>query len=67
MDGAGNDSELIANRTSARSKRHAGVPEGVIMELQGWKTSAMFRRYCIVNNEDKRRALELVDLAKGQA
>lgn len=48
-------------RTSARAKRAAGVPEGVIMELQGWKTAAMFRRYAIVDNTDKRRALELVD------
>jgi integrase len=54
-------------RTSARSKRAAGVPESVIMELQGWKTSAMFRRYAITNNDDKRRALEAVSLPIGQA
>jgi len=50
-------------RTSARSKRAAGVPEGVIMDIQGWKTAQMFRRYAIVNNDDKRKALELIDAA----
>lgn len=46
-------------RSSARAKRAAGVSESVVMQLQGWKTSAMFRRYCIVDNADKMKALEM--------
>jgi len=44
-------------RTAARSKRAAGVSTSVIMELQGWKTEAMFRRYAITDNADKLDAL----------
>jgi integrase len=46
-------------RTSAKAKRSAGVPTSVIMELQGWKTEAMFRRYAIVDRKDKIEALRL--------
>lgn len=45
-------------RTSAKAKRAAGVPTSVIMELQGWKTEAMFRRYAIVDRGDKVAALK---------
>lgn len=45
-------------RTSARVKRAAGVPTSTIMELQGWKTEAMFRRYAIVDRADKLDALK---------
>jgi integrase len=44
-------------RTSARSKRAAGVDTSVTMELMGWKTESMFRRYGIVAQEDKLEAL----------
>jgi hypothetical protein len=44
-------------RTSARSKRAAGVDTSVTMEIQGWKTDEMFRRYGIVEMDDKRAAL----------
>lgn len=44
-------------RTSARTKRAAGVDSSVIMEMQGWKSDSMFRRYGIVANDDKERAL----------
>jgi integrase len=44
-------------RTSARSKRAAGVDTSVTMELMGWKTDSMFRRYAIVGTEDKLAAL----------
>ncbi len=57
-------------RSAARSKRSAGVPESVVMELQGWRTAAMFRRYAIVSNEDKLKALdkmERIQLGVGNA
>ncbi len=43
-------------RTSARTKRAAGVSESVIMDIQGWKTAEMFRRYGIVDQADRLRA-----------
>jgi integrase len=39
-------------RTAARDFRTAGVDEGTIMALCGWKTRAMFDRYNIVNDAD---------------
>jgi integrase len=44
-------------RTSARSKRAAGVDQTVIMDMHGWKTPEMFGRYGIVATEDKVAAL----------
>jgi hypothetical protein len=40
-------------RTSARDKRAAGVDTSVIMEVSGWKSEALFRRYAITSREDK--------------
>jgi integrase len=39
-------------RTAARDFVEAGVSEGRIMRLCGWKTRAMFDRYNITNQED---------------
>jgi integrase len=39
-------------RTAARDFRTAGVDEGTIMALCGWKTRAMFDRYNIVDDAD---------------
>ena len=36
-------------RTAARDFRRAGVSEGEIMKLCGWKTRAMFDRYNIID------------------
>lgn len=44
-------------RTSARSKRAAGVDETVTMELMGWKSPHMLQRYGIVAKDDKLAAL----------
>ena len=39
-------------QSTARDFRQAGVDEGTIMALCGWKTPAMFDRYNIVNDAD---------------
>jgi len=39
-------------RTGARNMRIMGIPEQVVMKIGGWKTSAMFRRYDIVDESD---------------
>jgi integrase len=48
-------------RTAARAKRAAGVDTSIILKMQGWKTDAMMRRYAIVDLDDQRAALSLVD------
>lgn len=50
-------------RTAARNLIRAGVPQHVVMQLCGWKTDAMFRRYAIVDERDLRSAVAM--LAKG--
>lgn len=44
-------------RTAARNMIEADVPQAVAMKITGHKTDAMFRRYAIVNEEQKRNAL----------
>jgi integrase len=39
-------------RTAARNLRRAGVAEGVIMRIGGWKTRSVFERYAIVSQSD---------------
>ncbi len=39
-------------RTAARDFRSAGVDEGTIMALCGWRTRAMFDRYNILSDVD---------------
>ncbi len=39
-------------RTAARAFRRAGVSEGEIMRLCGWKTRSMFDRYNIIDEQD---------------
>ncbi len=51
---AGCEGRLVHDlrRTAARDFRSAGVDEGTIMALCGWKTRAMFDRYNILNDAD---------------
>lgn len=44
-------------RTAARDFRRAGVSEGEIMQLCGWRTRAMFDRYNIVDKRDREAAV----------
>jgi integrase len=51
-------------RTAARNLRRAGVAEGVIMKIGGWKTRSVFERYAIVSQSDIRDAM--TKLEEGQ-
>jgi hypothetical protein len=39
-------------RSAARDFRRAGVSEGEIMKLCGWRTRAMFDRYNVIDEQD---------------
>jgi integrase len=44
-------------RTASRNMLAAGAPQAVAMKITGHRTDSMFRRYAIVNEEQKREAL----------
>lgn len=44
-------------RSAARNLRNAGVPEGVIMKIGGWRTRSVFERYSIIVQSDIRDAM----------
>jgi integrase len=44
-------------RTAARDMRRAGISEGEIMRLCGWRTRSMFDRYNIIDEQDLARAV----------
>lgn len=48
-------------RSGAKALRRAGVPESVIMEIGGWKTASVFRRYAIVSAADRRDAMDKLE------
>ena len=50
-------------RSAARELRRAGVAESTIMDIGGWKTRSMFKRYAIKDTRDIKAALE----KRGQA
>ena len=39
-------------RTAARDMRHAGVSEGEIMRMCGWRTRSMFDGYNVIDEVD---------------
>jgi integrase len=44
-------------RTGARNLRRAGVAEGIIMKIGGWRTRSVFERYAIVSRSDMNDAI----------
>lgn len=48
-------------RTAARNLRRAGVAEGVIMKIGGWRTRAVFERYAIVSQTDIADAVQRLE------
>lgn len=48
-------------RTAARSLRKAGVAEGIIMKIGGWKTRSVFERYAIVSQSDIADAIQKLE------
>jgi len=44
-------------RTAARNLRRAGVAEGVIQKIGGWRTRSVFERYAIVTQTDIAEAM----------
>jgi integrase len=53
-------------RSAARSARSAGVAEGVIMKMGGWKTRSVFERYAIVAENDMDDAINLIQKRRAQ-
>lgn len=49
-------------RTAARNLRRAGVAEGVIQKIGGWRTRSVFERYAIVTQTDISDAMNKLQL-----
>jgi integrase len=49
-------------RTAARNLRRAGVAEGVIMRIGGWRTRSVFERYAIVSQTDITEAMRKLEI-----
>jgi integrase len=54
-------------RTAARNLRRAGVAEGVIMKIGGWRARSVFERYAIVSQADIAEALGRLELRGGHS
>ena len=52
-------------RTAARNLRRAGVAEGVIMKIGGWRTRSVFERYAIVSQSDIAEAIGRLEIHDG--
>lgn len=54
-------------RTAARNLRKAGVAEGVIMKIGGWRTRSVFERYAIVSQADIADAIGRLEIRDGHS
>jgi integrase len=53
-------------RTAARNYRRAGIAEGVIMKIGGWKTRSVFERYAIIAHSDVEDAVEKLEARRNR-
>jgi len=53
-------------RSAARELRKAGVPESTIMDIGGWKTREMFKRYAITDTRDIAAAIQKREQARAE-
>jgi integrase len=53
-------------RTAARNIRRGHVSEKVAMEVGGWKTTSVFHRYAIVDNQDIAHAMDMLEKSQDQ-
>jgi len=53
-------------RTAARNMRRGHVSEKVAMEVGGWKTTSVFHRYAIVDNQDIAHAMDMLEKSQDQ-
>ncbi len=53
-------------RSAARELRRAGVPESTIMDIGGWKTREMFKRYAITDTKDVAAAISQRERAQAE-
>jgi integrase len=53
-------------RSAARELRKAGVPESTIMDIGGWKTREMFKRYAITDSKDIAAAIAKREQAQAE-
>jgi hypothetical protein len=54
-------------RSAARELRKLGVSESTIMDIAGWRTSSMFKRYAISDPRDIRAAIEKRQQARDES
>jgi hypothetical protein len=53
-------------RSAAKAARIDGVPESTIMDMGGWKTRAMFKRYAIDSLADQRNAARMIERGRAE-
>jgi len=53
-------------RTAARNMRRGRVSEKVAMEVGGWKTTSVFHRYAIVDNQDVADAMNMLEKSQDE-
>jgi integrase len=53
-------------RSFATEARRRGIPESVVMQMTGHKTTAIFRRYNIIERQDLREAVALFQRKRSQ-